>query len=162
MSEFICNTSPLQYLNQLGLLDILRKLTGNVTVPPAVVGELQAGRSKGASVPDPAALSWVTIRIPTSVVVMPLITDLGAGEREVLALARESPDAIAILDDGAVRRVAAVLGIRHRGTLGVLLDAKRAGWVAAVQPILDRLQSLGFRLDARTRRDVLQLAGEAS
>lgn len=57
MSEFICNTSPLQYLHQLGLLDILPKLTGNVTVPPAVTGELQAGRSKGASVPDPATLS---------------------------------------------------------------------------------------------------------
>jgi predicted nucleic acid-binding protein len=55
-----------------------------------------------------------------------------------------------------------MLGIRHRGTLGVLLDAKRAGLVAAVQPILDRLQSLDFRLDARTRRDVLELAGEAS
>ena len=162
MSEFICNTSPLQYLHQLGLLDILRKLTGNVTVPPAVVGELQAGRSKGASVPDPATLSWVTIRIPTSAVVMPLITDLGAGEREVLALARESLDAIAILDDGAARRVAAVLGIRHRGTLGMLLDAKRAGLVVAVQPVLDRLQALGFRLDARTRQDVLELAGEAS
>jgi predicted nucleic acid-binding protein len=161
LSEFICNTSPLQYLHQLGLLDILRKLTGNVIMPPAVVGELQAGRSKGASVPDPAALAWVTIRIPTSALVMPLITDLGAGEREVLALARESADAIAILDDGAARRVAAVLGIRHRGTLGVLLDAKRAGLVAAVQPILDRLQVLGFRLDARTRQDVLELAGEA-
>lgn len=57
MSEFICNTSPLQYLHQLGLLDILPKLTGNVTVPPAVIGELQAGRSKGASVRDPATLS---------------------------------------------------------------------------------------------------------
>lgn len=56
---------------------------------------------------------------------MPLITDLGAGERDVLALARESRDAIAILDDGAARRVAAVLEVRHRGTLGMLLEAKR-------------------------------------
>lgn len=162
MSEFICNTSPLQYLYQLGLLDILRALTGGVTVPPAVVRELQAGPSRGATVPDPASLSWVTTRTPTSAAVMPLITDLGAGEREVLALARESPTAIAILDDGAARRVAAILGIRHRGTLGVLLDAKRVGLVVAVQPILDQLQALGFRLDARTRQDVLDLAGEAS
>ena len=92
---------------------------------------------------------------------MPLITDLGAGEREVLALARESPDAIAILDDGAARRVAAVLGIRHRGTLGVLLDAKRAGLVVQFSPF-GSTSGLGFRLDARTRQDVLELAGEAS
>jgi predicted nucleic acid-binding protein len=75
-------------------------------------------------------------------------------------LARESPTAIAILDDAAARRVAAVLKIRHRGTLGVLLDAKRAGLVAAVKPILDQLQDLGFRLNARTRQDVLEMSGE--
>jgi hypothetical protein len=34
--------------------------------------------------------------------------------------------------------------------------------VVAVQPILDQFQALGFRLDARTRQDVLDLAGEAS
>jgi uncharacterized protein len=129
LSEFICNTSPLQYLHQVGLLDILPTLTDGVIVPPAVVDELRAGRSTGYNVPDAAALSWITIRIPVSAAALPLITDLGAGEREVLALARESPTAIAILDDAAARRIAAVLGIR---------------------------------LDARTRQDVLELAGEAS
>ena len=69
MSEFICNTSPLQYLHQLGLLDILRKLTGNVTVPPAVVGELQAGRSKEPAFPTLPPFPgsrFVSRRVPLS------------------------------------------------------------------------------------------------
>jgi len=49
-----------------------------------------------------------------------------------------------------------------KGTLGLLLDAKKAGLLASVGPVLDRLQSLGFRLDPRTRAAVLRLSGEAS
>ena len=42
MAEAICDTSPLQYLHQLGRLDVLRRLVGRVVVPPAVVDELAA------------------------------------------------------------------------------------------------------------------------
>ena len=46
------------------------------------------------------------------------------------------------------------------GTLGILLDAKRAGLIDAVAPLLDALQQLRFRLSSSTRADVLKLAGE--
>jgi predicted nucleic acid-binding protein len=46
------------------------------------------------------------------------------------------------------------------GTLGLLLDAKRAGLVPAVLPLLNKLQSLRFRLASRTFSAVLRLAGE--
>ena len=47
--------------------------------------------------------------------VLPLVTDLGPGETEVLALALESTDAMVILDDALARQVAAMLDIRFRG-----------------------------------------------
>ena len=50
--------------------------------------------------------------------------------------------------------------LRVSGTLGVLIDAKRLGIIPAVCPLLDQLQSLGFRLAAHTRAAVLDLAGE--
>ncbi|ETX05103.1 DUF3368 domain-containing protein [Candidatus Entotheonella palauensis] len=162
MSEVICDTSPLQYLYQLGLLHIFRALAEHIVVPPAVVHELAAGRDQGVSLPDPAALEWVTVRHPDSAAVLPLITDLGPGETEVLALAPESTDAIAILDDALARQVAAALDIRFRGTLGLLLDAKQAGLVPAVTPLLDQLQALRFRLSSHTREMILNLAGETS
>ena len=84
----------------------------------------------------------------------------GAGETEVLACALESADCIAVLDNALARRVAGMLGIRVRGTLGLLLDAKKAGLIVAVAPLLDQLQALGFHLDRQTRNAVLDLAGE--
>ena len=50
MATVIADTSPLQYLFQLGLLDVLHELYGNVLVPEAVRDELLVGRSLGIDV----------------------------------------------------------------------------------------------------------------
>jgi predicted nucleic acid-binding protein len=92
--------------------------------------------------------------------VIPLVVDLGPGETETLALALESGNAVVVIDDALARRVAAMLGLPYRGTLGLLLDAKTARVVKAVGPLLDRLKSLGFRLSRETESSVLELAGE--
>ncbi len=160
MPEVICNTSPIQYLYQLGLLDLLHKLSSQVIVPPAVAHEIAIGRNAAVSLPELSALDWVTIRRPASESALSLISDLGEGETEVLMLALESPDSVAILDDALARRVAQAQNIRHTGTLGVLLDAKRAGLIPQVAPLLDRLDALRFRLAPQTRAAVLKLAGE--
>ena len=47
----ISNTSPLQYLYQLGQLTLLRHFYQQVTVPPAVVQELAAGAARGVACP---------------------------------------------------------------------------------------------------------------
>ena len=161
MAETICNTSPIQYLYQLGQLDLLRQLCGIIFVPPAVVEELAAGRALGVSLPEVATIDWVKIRRPTSEKALPLVTNLGPGEAEVLMLALESPGAVVILDDGLARDIARAHHLPLKGTLGVLLDAKQAGFVQAVKPLLNRLQGLRFHLAPLTRDAVLTLAGEA-
>ena len=90
------------------------------------------------------------------------MTHLGDGEKEVLALGRELSDALLLLDDRDARRHAHALELEISGTLGVLLLAKERGILDAVRPVLDRLQALRFRLDARTRQSVLELAGEVT
>ena len=161
MSEIISNTSPLQYLHQLGVLDVLPKLVGTITVPSAVQDELSAGRKLGLNLPDIQSLDWISVRRPSSSVALPIVTDLGAGEREVLALALETADAVCVLDDALARQVASALQLRITGTLGMLIDAKRAELISAVRPQLDQLHSLGFRLAAHTRVAVLKMAGES-
>ena len=161
MPEVICNTSPLQYLHQLGLLHILPALAGEVVVPVAVDEELAIGRKAGVSLPDPKTLSWVSLRRPKSQPALPLIHDLGPGETEVLMLALETSDPVVVLDDALARRLAETLKLRLTGTVGLLLDAKRAGLIETVGPSLDRLQALRFRLSSQTRSAVLRLAGES-
>lgn len=57
--------------------------------------------------------------------------------------------------------MATTLAIRFRGSLGVLLDAKQAGLVSSIAPLLDQLQALGFRLNAETRKLILDRANES-
>ena len=160
MPDVICNTSPIQYLYQLDLLHILRFLAGGVIVPPAVVDELAEGRALGMSLPDLTLFDWVTVRRPASEAAVPLVTNLGTGETEVLMLALESRKEIVVLDDALARRVAETLGLRLKGTLGLLIDAKRAGIIPTVGPLLDQLHALRFHVAPHTRTAVLKLAGE--
>ena len=160
MPELICDTSALQYLHQLGLLHILTALAEQVTVPSGVVAELTEGRLRGIDVPELSEFDWLSVRSPTSTVSLPQARDLGEGETEVLTLALESADAVAVLDDRLARNVADELGLRFTGTLGLLIDAKKKGLVSQIKPLLDRLQSLRFRLSPATRAAVLKLVGE--
>ena len=134
MPEVVCNTSPLQYLHQIGQLRILPALAGSIIVPISVQAELDAGIAKGLDLPKIENLNWIQIRAPISVKAASLITDLGPGESQVLMLALETPGSIALLDDGLARRVAIARGIPIKGTLGLLLDAKRAGHITVVKP----------------------------
>ena len=102
--------------------------------------------------PDLHDLAWVTVRTPVSAPPTSLVTDLGPGETQVLLLALEMPGAVVVLDDARARRVAELRHIPAIGTLGLLLDAKRAGSISAVKPCLDQLLLRGFRLAAQTRK----------
>ena len=148
-------------MHQLGLVHLLPKLGGRVSIPPAVVEELAAGRKAGIDLPDPTQLDWVRIHRPVSAAAIPLVRDLGPGETEVLMLGLESRESILVLDDALARRVAVGLRLRITGTLGILLSAKRAGLVGAMTPQLDRLQALRFHVAPQTRAAVLILAGES-
>jgi len=160
--DVISNSSPLQYLYQADVLDLLPALFGQVCVPEAVVAELEEGRRRSVPLPTLADLSWLQVRTVRNRTLLPLVTHLGDGEKEVLALGRELSDALLLLDDRDARRHARALELEISGTLGVLLLAKERGILDAVRPVLDRLQALRFRLDARTYQSVLELAGEVT
>ncbi|MBC8419295.1 MAG: DUF3368 domain-containing protein [Desulfobacteraceae bacterium] len=160
MSDIIVDTSPIQYLHQIGQLSLLARLSGSIIAPPQVVKELESGRDLGIDLPNIRTLNWVNVRSPQSIAALPLLKDLGPGETQVLALALELPGAVVIIDDNLARQVAESLNIKLMGTLRVLLDAKLAGMVPAVAPLLDQLQSLRFRVDQKTRLAVLKMAGE--
>ena len=160
MPEVICDTSPLQYLHQLGLLHILPALAGRVLIPPAVVREIEEGKAFGIDLPDVRALEWLTVRRPTGSADVPFEHDLGPGETEVLMLAGEIDDAVVVFDDGLARQVAYQRKMSVIGTLGLLINAKRAGLVTSVRDQIDRLQAKRFRVSPLTRAAVLKLTGE--
>lgn len=158
MRGVICNTSPLQYLYQVDLLHLLPALFGSAQAPPAVAAELAEGGKRGVRLPNLEELSWMTVRPVRDRTLLPLVTSLGNGEKEVLALGLETPDHLLVLDDRSARRYAGAAGLEITGTLGILVLAQERGLVDTVRPILNRLQDLQFRVDAGTLETVLDMA----
>ncbi|MEQ8957799.1 MAG: hypothetical protein RLP02_07755 [Coleofasciculus sp. C2-GNP5-27] len=62
MPEVITDTSPIQYLYQTNLLNLLPSLYNQIIMPQGVAEELAQGRSLGVALPEPGLLSWITIR----------------------------------------------------------------------------------------------------
>jgi predicted nucleic acid-binding protein len=78
--EVIVDTSPIQYLFQTGLLDLLPTLYGRVVVPEAVARELAVGRTQGVPLPNPRSYRWMRVRSVREPALLSITTDLGLGE----------------------------------------------------------------------------------
>jgi uncharacterized protein len=132
MPEVICNTSPIQYLFQAGLLEIPPRLYGKIVIPQAVASELSCGRNSGVALPEFARLPWLEVRPVAHRLLLVLPGDLDAGELEVLTLAKQSLDSLAIIDDGLARRYARLFGRDQMALALVLLLELLVGWSAQV------------------------------
>jgi predicted nucleic acid-binding protein len=146
-------------LARIERLDLLDALAKEVLVPEAVVAELRRGPSED---PSTAALERLACaRIIAIETIDPAVEawGLGRGESEVLTLARLS-DAAAVLDDRDARRCATALSVRRIGTLGLLVIAKRAGYVEFIKPLIEGLLKSRIRLSGDLVRRALIEAGE--
>ena len=156
----ICNTTPLLYLHQLGLLQLIPAICENILIPPAVVIELNAGKEQGVDVPEVSEYSWIQVKCPLSASANSLIRDLGDGEAEVLLLALEHQGSLVILDDNLARRYAILNKIPVVGTCGLLLKAKSCGMIPDVSSIISQLENKGFYLSNEFKEHVIRLANE--
>ena len=162
MPDVFCDTSVIQYLFQVGLLDLLFTLYPEISIPAAVANELAEGRVHGVDLPDVESMSRFKLRTVTAPQSIQILKSLGSGEREVLTLALTSADHLVLIDDTLARKHARELGRRFTGTPGILLKAKQAGLLVEIRSTLDNLERKGFRLDKRTRAAMIKLAGEPS
>jgi len=75
--------------------------------------------------------------------------------------AHSHPGYEAILDDRAARKCAETFGIPVRGTIGVLLLAKREGLLDQIGPAIDALAEARLRITPDIIAAALRLAQEA-
>ena len=140
----VANTSPLIALDRIGKLEVLRHLYGTVLRPQSVVDELNAGQGAYDISRMLRDAEWIVTKPDPPV--MALRKELGAGETAAIALATSLQADLVVLDDLQARLVAASLGLRITGTLGVLLAAQRIGLLADTMPAISQLQEAGFRI----------------
>src|SRR3989304_3484603 len=141
-------------------LDCLEKLYGEIVIPEAVVTELEEGKRSGEDVPQVSEYNWIKIKRVTIPAFIKIIPDLGLGEAEVLALGCEEVEPLLIIDDALARKIAKLQIFKYTGTAGVLLKAKKEGYLTEIKPILERLKKSGFYINNKLVTEILKIAGE--
>jgi predicted nucleic acid-binding protein len=155
----VADSSPLIYLSRVGVLDLLATVYNDVVVPQAVWDEVVQQRPSAPGVDTLRQASW--IRVIDNV--LPRV-DLGLdpGETAAILLAEEIHADLLLIDERIGRKVAEARGITVRGTLGVLVQARQAGALPALRPVLDALVREGFRIAPALIREALSRVGEST
>jgi predicted nucleic acid-binding protein len=156
----VINASPLIFLANAGLIDLIKLAGKPLNIPKMVVEEIY---SFGHADPAVSAVKQTELfNIVETDPTPPIIErwDLGRGETSVLNWAYNNPDTTAILDDLAARRCANLLGIRVHGTLGLILLGKQRKIIPEVKPILEQLRKSGMYLSDQVISRALKLVDE--
>jgi len=157
----VANAGPLISLAQIGQLDLLPALYGNIYIPPAVKTEVVA---HGGERPGAAAIGlagWITVLAVRDQTAVELLQErLDAGESAAIVLAIEQHADLLLIDEARGRRVAETRGLRKTGTIGTLVTAKQRGLLSTVTPCLYALRASGFRMSDDLYQQAIQLAGE--
>jgi predicted nucleic acid-binding protein len=147
-------------LVRVGQLDLLNRLGAPVVIPQAAVREIERGGPTDPAVQSLTQASWLVAVDSGPVPAKVTIFQLGDGEAAVLTHALANPGSGAIIDDQAARKAAASLGIPHKGTLGVVIQAKAHGAIPAARPVLEKLRHNGMYLSDKVMQQALRQVGE--
>jgi predicted nucleic acid-binding protein len=157
----VVNSTPLIYLAAIGKFDLLHHLYGRVIIPQAVFFEVVTQGANRWGAAETAAANWIEQRaVSDTSKVTALQRHLHGGESEVIVLADELRADLVLMDETADRAELARRGIPFIGTVGVLMQAKPHGLIAALQPELDQLCVCGFHISDRIYRACLAAVAE--
>jgi len=144
----VANSTPLIALSKLGLFKLLKEYFGEVAIPKEVYEEvvIRGGNLFGAK--EVYNSKWIKVVEPENrIAVDSLSVHLGKGEAEAITLAKEK-NTLLIIDDKDGRTMAANLGIRITGTIGLLKLFAVDGRIE-LKKALDDLIASGFRLSTK-------------
>lgn len=146
----ISDTSCLIALQNIGLLDVLQKLFGEIIITTEVKIEY------GESLPD-----WIIVTKVNNIDKQLELEDkLDKGEASSLALALEIANSTLIIDEIKGRKIAQSLKVNIIGTLGVLVLAKKQGVIHDLIGTLLRLVNSGFRMSDLMINKIIEEYGE--
>ena len=139
----VADTSPVRYLVQIGLIELLARLFEEIKLPSIVAEELRHPSA-------PAAVrAWIE-DLPEWVKVLtapesddPILGKLDPGERAAIALGLSLKADLTLIDERKGTAAALTKGFEVTGTLGVLDLAATRGLVN-LRDALDRLTRTNF------------------
>src|ERR1035437_595409 len=146
----ISDTSCFIILANIGELDLLHKVYGQIVTTPDIATEY------GEPLPE-----WVEIVTVKDQYRQQLLEmQIDKGESSAIALALETQNCTLILDDYKARKIAEQLGITFTGTIGVIIKAKLKGIIPSIKPLLEKIKQTNFRLSEDIELQALKEANE--
>ena len=141
----VADTSVLNYLIRMKRIELLQALYGRIVIAHAVRDELLASAAP-AEVRSWAQsfVSWIDVD-SAMLAESSLPKRLGLGERETIEVALKLSASEVLMDDKPGRLAAEASGLHVSGTLAVLLQAARLGFLEFEQA-MSELTYLGFRM----------------
>ena len=146
----ISDTSCFIILTNIGELELLQKVYGQIVTTPEIVAEF------GETLPEWVEIVEVRDKYRQTI----LGLQIDKGESSAIALALETPNSVVILDDYKARRIAERLGITLTGTIGVIIKAKLNRVIPSIKPLLEKIKRTDFRLSDEIETQALKEAGE--
>ncbi len=161
MSLVVCNAGPLIALSGIGCLDLIRDLFGSVEAAEEVRREVEAGGPSGLGKSIFTTHPWLRSS-PLLAPPDPLLSSvLDSGEAATISLSLERGASLVLMDERKGRKIARdVYQLPVAGTGRVLVEAKRAGLIAQVKPLLRKMEANGYWLSIPIQREILRQAGE--
>lgn len=155
-SVVFINTGPLVAFSRSDNMQLLQSLPMSFVVTNQVAEELASGTRSGRKEVDLSAFERRTVKI----IRVGLIESLDLGEASVIQGALDHGDAWVAIDERLGRDMALQLGLRLRGTLGLLLEAKKSGLIDRIGPEVLKMRAMGTWFSDAMIADALKTANE--
>ncbi|THF64790.1 DUF3368 domain-containing protein [Pseudothauera nasutitermitis] len=158
----VADSGPLIALAGCSHLMLLTEIFGAVHLPQTVLMETTADLGRpGAR--DIARFVQKHVRVHpdrNDTIYTQAAAALDEGEAQAISLARALQCGV-LMDERCGRAAARRLGLPIFGVLGVLVQARRQGRIEALAPLLQQLQTNGYRIAPALITAALEAVGEA-
>lgn len=160
MMKIICNTTPFIALSSIGKIELLSNIYLSIIVPEAVIDEINAGGN--IYVPDLKTFQWIQV-IPDieNIMDLKLLYQLGYGEQQVILNALKINADLVLIDDLTARNISEFIGLTVKGTLGVLVHAKRLGLIESFRNDAMKMKNNVIRYSQKLIDEISKQLGES-
>lgn len=160
MLRVVSNTTPIISLLKLDRLELLQKLYNQINIPKADFNEIEAGKNK-AYYKDLSKIAWININPIQDTNALKYFLDLDDGEAEAIILATEIEADLIIIDEKLGRFHAKHADLKITGTIGILIKAKKEGYLKEIKPLLDELTEKNVWISENLKQDILKRVNES-
>lgn len=159
--EIVINTGPIiSLVAATNGLEVLKKLYSNVYVPYEVKDEIIKGSSSKFAAKEFEEANFLIIETVFQRISPFLKNVLDIGEAAVIQLALDKGIKTVCIDEKAGRRVAKLNNLFLTGSVGILIQAKKMGFISSINDALLNMKSRGIYLSAGVVDFALRETGE--